>query len=175
VLLGPLILACSNEPGSNNANSKPTSVRYPRQIGAEEELLKSEIACSDGTTRAVGDSTAVQIITFASAGDCLSCGTHAAGLDSIRLSGAVAGDFFTVAYAPQPQQAEVQHALAARSGNAICFDPLGRYWSAHDLSRTPVTVLVIHGHIAYVHDKHLDTEFAKSEFVARVRSKLPID
>ena len=172
VLLSLLCLGCGNERVADNASGARTSARYPRQIHEAEVLLKSEIACSDGTRRGIGDSTVVQLITFASAGDCLSCGTHAAGLDSIRLSGVLDADFFTVAYAPQPQQDEIRHALAFRSGNAVCFDPAGKYWSAHDLSRTPVTVLVIHGRIAYVHDKNLDADIARTEFVREVRNRL---
>lgn len=162
--------ACPDRGVPNRKDAE--SVRYQRKIQSGQLLLRSVLACSDGKHRNIGGANDTQIITFATSNDCLTCGTHAAGLDLIRRTDQLHIGFFTVAYAAPAQEAMVIRSLAAETSNPVCFDAVGRYWLSHDLSHTPLTVVVQNGRIIYLHDTALDTDSARTKFVRAVRYRL---
>lgn len=164
------IFACALErPESDGA----VDVRYARDLRIGERLLAMDLECTDNITRRIGDSTAHPVlVTFATASDCFACGIHAPGLDSIRRSGSLGIDFATVVYASASQQTGVVRSLASLSSNPVCFDTRGDLWRAHDLSRTPVTVLILRGTIAHIHDSGLEMPSQRSSFIEAIREAL---
>ncbi len=147
--------------------------RYVRRIQLADDLVSRKLSCSDGVSRDAGKFNATPVlITFVSSGDCLSCGTHAPGLEAVRKSGAIKAEFFTVAYASSQEQPAVLRSLNAMSTNPVCFDAEGFFWRAHDLTRTPVTLLVVAGKIRMVHDKSLDSPEQRRSFIQAVNGRI---
>lgn len=164
------ILACGVERPDDDV---VVDVRYARDLRIGDRLKVADLECTDDISRRIGDSTAHPVlVTFATASDCFACGIHAPGLDSIRQSGSLDVDFATVVYASVQQQSGVVRSLASMSSNAVCFDTHGDLWRAHDLSRTPVTILILRGAIAHIHDSGLETPSQRSGFIVAIREAL---
>ena len=133
-----------------------------------DRLRPVRLPCTDGRSRTVADSPAVQVVTFSTSGDCSASIRHLSGLEEIwrgrRLAPGQVDQFF-VTYTLPARQAEVLAQYAATGTRPVCIDQGGMLWTAHDISHTPVTVLLGHGRIIYAHDAPLDSPDARAEFV----------
>ncbi|MBX9928220.1 MAG: hypothetical protein K2X99_04830 [Gemmatimonadaceae bacterium] len=163
-----LVAACDSRESS--AASRVRVVLHERALALGDSVPSTTLACSDGVQRRIGDSRSTQLVTFEALGDCSACASHPAGLDALWREKALDLPMLTVAYAPASQMREVDRLILATAGRPVCYDSTGLYWDRVDLSNTPLTLLLVDGIIAYVHDAPLADPDARAGLVSDVRS-----
>ena len=150
------LLACDGS--SDAADAEPAyPVLHSRQLAIGDRITQQELACSDGRSRRVADRGVAQVVTFASLGDCSSCASHMTGVDSIYSRRELKLEMFSVIYGPGAREPDIVRRMAPPQARPACTDQRGVFWEALDLSHTPLTVLLIDGRIAYMHDAPLDS------------------
>lgn len=116
------------------------------------------------------DST-TQLVTFASSGDCLVCGPHLAGLDTLRQRQQLPFMHRLVIYASAHDEPRMRRTLRAQIDAPPCFDHTGSLWESVDLGKTPVTVLLVNGRVVDADRSALDTDAQRANYAARVSAR----
>ena len=95
----------------------------------------------------------MQLVTLSTPGDCSTCVPHLAGLDSLAREPGGPSTNFILAFAPGSSVARVSNMYSNYVGRDVCVDTMGRAWDALDVQKTPVTILLVSGRIAYMTDR----------------------
>jgi hypothetical protein len=120
----------------------------------------------DGQPDWLGSAEQTQLITFATAKDCSSCETHMSGLNDLRGKDSLPVKDMVVLWA-EPGTASSELARArAHSNRRVCSDVRGEAWDHYNLQHTPVTLVLQHGRILYLHDGPLISTEDRTQFVS---------
>jgi len=115
--------------------------------------------------------SAEQLVTFAASGDCLVCGPHLAGLDTLRQRGQLPYAHLLVIYASEHDEPRLRRTLRAQIDMPPCFDHSGSLWQAVELGKTPVTALLVNGRIVDEDRSALDTDERRANYAERVMAR----
>jgi hypothetical protein len=161
--------------GCKSATADATNVienRVHFGFDVGDSIAPFVVDCLKAGTRELGTSGASQIVTFSSPGDCSICMPHLAGLDSIALAKLGPPDNVLVTYAPGRSPATVARLYGSRMARDVCVDTGGRAWDALHLNKTPVTVLLVSGRVAYLTNADMLSPASRAGFLRQVDRKL---
>jgi hypothetical protein len=130
-----------------------------------DTIVPFMVECLSGRSRNLGEKGSAQLVTFSTAGDCSTCMPHLDGLERVARDGRGPSDSFILTWAPGQTIAEVGRLYAARPARDVCVDTAGRAWDSLNLEHTPVTVLLISGHVSYMTDKGYQTDSSRDRFL----------
>lgn len=147
----------------------PSHVANDHKITVGDSIAPLAVNCAGGATRVVADPAKVQLVTVSTASDCSACLTHLAGLESVLAQDPIHIETFYVSLVPRDQQQGAMIAYHTVTSRLVCFDERGVLWDKYNISHTPVTVLLRHGRIAYMHDMPLVSEPQQQTFLADLR------
>ena len=152
------------------ANELPSShVANDHKISVGDSIAPLALTCAGGATRVVADPAKVQLVTVSTASDCSTCLSHLAGLENILEHDPIHIETFYVSWVPPEQQRGAMIAYHTVTTRLVCFDERGVLWDKYNVSHTPVTVLLRHGRIVYMHDMPLISEPSQQTFLADLR------
>jgi hypothetical protein len=170
-----IITACSSITDDRDTRNPLIAVRY-HGVAIGNAMTSGRLPCTDGTARALTDSTAVHIVTFATLGDCLTCVEHLTSLEEIVRSGELDGfDTFIVAYASRARQGEATQQFRGISARPICLDIDGAVWEDHNLQNTPFTVILRNGRVRAISDTPLRSSDEQIRFLSSLRAVMDRD
>ena len=135
-------------------------------------LRPSTLACDDRRVRTLAPDSGAQLLTFTTPGDCSTCHTHLAGLDSLDKLGHLSVQHVYVSYATRAQRDDARRAYKRVIGQALCWDDSGSLWDILRIEHTPVTVLVRGGTVLLVHDAPLTSDDARQRLVDTIGTLL---
>lgn len=167
--LAVLGAACGNY-GSSKVVSR-VSMAHGIKLG--DFVPPTPLDCGLAAQRTLGAPHRVDLVTFASNGDCSVCQAHLLGLQAMHTAHRLTPDDYIVLWAPDSQDVRSAAFLRRESNRPICLGG-GALWQRYHLSHTPVTALVNNGRIVYLHDEPLASEFAQDSLAADLRSLLVI-
>lgn len=131
-----------------------------------DQLAAKPLDCEDSFPRTAAAARAFQIITFATMDDCSACLAHLAGLEAAgKADTVVSQNQFFVAWAAPAELRQARRAFRSATRRPVCFDVDGSYWSAANLSHTPVTAIIVNGRVLYMTDLPLASASARQQFV----------
>lgn len=170
-----VVLMCTACGGRSDARSakesdEPRLLRLTHGLSSGDVIALQNMRCADGVVRKLGASEQLQLVTFSTVSDCAECDRHLNGLEQLYREHKLPGEALIVTYAPPARQAEIVTAYRVRTSRPICFDETGALWTAHDISHTPVTVLIRNGKVLYLDDAPLETEQEVAQFRHALRS-----
>jgi hypothetical protein len=154
-----LSLACS-------PNRVPQShVVNAHGLAVGDSIEPLALTCREGGDRRIAAPNEVQLITLSTAGDCSACLTHLAGLEQLLVTKQVTAPQFYVSWATTAQIPSAMIAYRATTIRPVCFDTSGTLWDSHNVSHTPVTVVIRNGRVLYMHDMPLISASSQRQFL----------
>jgi hypothetical protein len=160
MLAGACNAPANNEHSVGRASLDEASITLEHLRCGEPELLPE-----------TASTPARQLVTFAASGDCLVCGPHLAGLDTLRQRRQLPYAHRLVIYASAHDEPRMRRTLRAQIDAPPCFDHAGSLWQAVELGKTPVTVLLVNGRVMDEDRSALDTDERRASYAARVMAR----
>lgn len=139
--------ACRRSADDARTATRPT-VSRGLQVG--DSIAPFPAPCVRGPDRIVGERDGVQLVTLSTPGDCSTCVPHLAGLDSLAREESGPAANYLLVFAPGRSVPQVANMYASYAARDVCVDTMGNAWDALDVQKTPVTILLVSGRIAYM-------------------------
>lgn len=172
------ILSMCASPNSGDSGPSAESLALARDVDhgvhAGTALTPLSLDCSDGRKRMVGDPNASHVVTLATSGDCAQCNRHWQGITALFERNAARGHQYAIVNAPPSHTAEATAHMRGYSDIPVCFDTAGVLWSNHNVSHTPVTLVVQNGRVVYVNGEALDHAAGLNAFRREISARLPL-
>jgi hypothetical protein len=170
-----IITACSSISDDRDTRNPLIAVRY-HGVTVGNAMSSGRLPCTDGTARALTDSTPAHIVTFVTLGNCLSCVEHLTTLEEIVRSGELNEfDTFIVAYASRARQGEATQQFRGVSTRPICLDVHGAVWEDQNVQNTPFTVILLNGRVRAISDTPLRSNDEQIRVLSSLRAVMDPD
>lgn len=165
ILVAALAVAC----GHYESRAAMSRVTMEHGIKVGDSVPPTALDCGTGVKRVVGSPRRIDLVTFASAGDCSICQAHLVGLQALHVTRRLPVSDYVVLWAPDSQDVRLAEFLRRESARPICLGGAA-LWIRYHLAHTPVTALVDSGKVVYLHDEQLASEAAQDTLVSDLRS-----
>ncbi len=170
-IAGALLLATTACRAGHDDAPAPRNDRRTYGFAVGDSIAPFGVDCLKAGHRALGLAGTTQLITFSTPGDCSTCMPHLAGLDSVAIAGRGPRDNVIVTFSPGQTPASVARLYGRRMARDVCVDTAGFAWDALNIGKTPVTVLLVSGHVALMTNKGLLSDSSRTRFLSEIEHR----